>query len=153
MEAVLQRAQKRGFVGVRLVQSAYHSRSLSLYTKLGFDAQEPLSALQGSPMGVKIPGYLVRSAGENDLEACNRLCVSIQGHDRRAELLDAITQRTATLVEHNRRVTGYATMVGFFGHAVGENNEDLKALIGGPPFSPVRGFCCRRATVSCCAGV
>ena len=28
------------------------------------------------------------------------------------------------------RITGYATPVAFFGHAVGETNEDLQALIG-----------------------
>jgi hypothetical protein len=27
-------------------------------------------------------------------------------------------------------MTGYATVVGFFGHAVGETNEDVQALIG-----------------------
>ena len=130
MEDVLQRARERRFVGVRLVQSAYHNRSLSLYTKLGFDAREPLSNLQGAPMGVQIPGYAVRRAKEGDLEACNTLCVRVHGHDRALEVLDAIKQETATLVEHEGRVTGYATMIGFFGHGVGESNEDLKALIG-----------------------
>src|SRR6516225_4941649 len=36
MQAVLERAEERKFAGVRLVQAAYHSRSLSLYAKLGF---------------------------------------------------------------------------------------------------------------------
>jgi hypothetical protein len=31
-------------------------------------------------------------------------------------------------------------MVGFFGHAVGENNEDLKALIGAATGFPGPGF-------------
>jgi hypothetical protein len=35
------------------------------------------------------------------------------------------------VVEHDGRLTGYATLVGFVGHAVGESNADLKALIGG----------------------
>ncbi|HJU04246.1 MAG TPA: hypothetical protein VJ692_03775, partial [Nitrospiraceae bacterium] len=30
----------------------------------------------------------------------------------------------------NGRLTGYATLIGYFGHAVGESNEALKALIG-----------------------
>jgi hypothetical protein len=34
------------------------------------------------------------------------------------------------VVEHDGRITGYVTVVGFFGHAVGETNKDLKALIG-----------------------
>ena len=32
--------------------------------------------------------------------------------------------------EHAGRITGYATFIGFMGHAVGGSNEDLKALIG-----------------------
>jgi len=46
------------------------------------------------------------------------------------ERLYAIQRGTATVVEHDGRITGYATTIGFFGHAVGETNEDLKALIG-----------------------
>ena len=33
-------------------------------------------------------------------------------------------------MEHGGRVTGYATVIGFFGHAVGESNRELQALIG-----------------------
>ena len=46
MEAVLDRARERNFAGVRLVQAAFHNRSLSLYTTLGFDVREPLSVMQ-----------------------------------------------------------------------------------------------------------
>jgi hypothetical protein len=58
------------------------------------------------------------------------LCRRIHGHDRDGELADAIRDGTATVVEHDGRLTGYATVVGFPGHAVGESNADLKALIG-----------------------
>ena len=64
------------------------------------------------------------------MDACNQLCLRIHGHDRGQELKDAIKHGTATLIEHNGRITGYATAVAFFGHAVGETNEELKALIG-----------------------
>jgi hypothetical protein len=64
----------------------------------------------------------------------------VHGHDRGVELLDAIRQETASVVEHAGRITGYATMVGFFGHAVGETNEDLKALIGAAASFPGPGF-------------
>ena len=33
-------------------------------------------------------------------------------------------------VKRNGRITGYTTIIGFFGHAVGETNDDLRALIG-----------------------
>jgi ribosomal protein S18 acetylase RimI-like enzyme len=140
MEDVLQRARERGIAGVRLCQAAYHNRSLALYTKLGFDTREPLSNLQGEAIEQEIPGYAVRSATEEDLDACNEVCFKVHGHDRGPELLDAIRQGTAAVVEHDGRITGYTTMVGFFGHTVGESNEELKALIGAAPSFPGPGF-------------
>jgi GNAT superfamily N-acetyltransferase len=140
MEDVTRRAQERAFAGVRLVQGAYHNRSLSLYTKLGFDTREPLSTLQGPALGLEIPGRTVRPGKADDLAACNELCRRVHGHDRGLELLEAIRQERASVVEHAGRITGYATLVGFFGHAVGESNEDLKAIIGAAPAFPGPGF-------------
>lgn len=140
MENVMRRARDRSFAGVRLVQAAYHNRSLSLYTKLGFDTREPLSTIQGSPLGLTIQGHEVRAASEKDLMGCNKLSLKVHGLERGAELRDAIKQGIATIVEHNGRITGYATLVGFFGHAVGESNEDLKALIGAATAFPGPGF-------------
>jgi GNAT superfamily N-acetyltransferase len=140
MEDVLQRARERGFAGVRLVQAAYHNRSLALYTKLGFDTREPLSNLQGEAIEQQIPGYAVRSATEEDLDACKKVCLKVHGHDRGPELLEAIRQGSANVVEHDGRISGYTTLVGFFGHTVGESNEDLKALIGAAESFPGPGF-------------
>jgi predicted N-acetyltransferase YhbS len=133
MNNVLERARAQKFAGVRLVQAAYHTRSLSLYAKLGFVVREPLATLQGPALGYGLKGFSVRQATERDLEACNMLCRKVHGHERSLELLDAIKQETASLVERDGRISGYATMIGFFGHAVGESNEDLKALIGAAP--------------------
>ena len=140
MQHVLARVAERRFPGTRLVQAAYHNRSLSLYTKLGFAAREPLSTMQGQPLGLQIPGYAVRPATEGDLDACNQVCTRVHGHDRGGDLLDAIRRGTATVVERNGRITGYATTVAFFGHAVGETNEELKALIGAAPAFLGPGF-------------
>jgi len=140
MQHVLDRVTQQRFPGVRLVQTAYHNRSLSLYTRLGFVAREPLSTMQGAPLAVQMPGYTVRPATERDLDACNQVCMQVHGHDRRGELLDAIQQGTATVVEHGGRITGYATPIAFFGHAVGETNDALKALIGAAPAFPGPGF-------------
>jgi GNAT superfamily N-acetyltransferase len=133
MQAVLDRAATRGFAGVRLLQATYHARSLSLYTKLGFEVRELCECVQGGPLGISIPGYTVRAAREADLAECDRVCRQVHGHDRHTELLDAISVGTAMVVEHGGRVTGYATELGFLGHAVGETVEDLKALIGAAP--------------------
>jgi len=130
MRDALDRVRQRRFPGVRLLQATYHNRSLSLYARLGFVAREPLSTIQGAPLAVEVPGYSVRPGTELDLDACNQICLKVHGHDRGGEVLDAIKQKTATVVERAGHVTGYATSVAFFGHAVGETNEALKALIG-----------------------
>jgi len=140
MDDVLARSRKRGFAGVRLVQAAYHNRSLSLYTKLGFVAREPLSTMQGPPVRREIAGYPVRAATEADVDACIAVCIRVHGHGRGQELHEAIRQGTATVVEHEGLITGYSTVIGFFGHAVGVNDEDLKALIGAATTFPGPGF-------------
>lgn len=140
MEHVIGRAREHRFAGIRLVQAAYHNRSLSLYAKLGFNAYEPLSTMQGPALNLVIPGRAVRPATKGDLTACSRLCFQVHCHDRESELLDAMKDKTATVVEHDGRITGYATAVGFFGHALGETNEDLKALIGVAPGFSGLGF-------------
>jgi predicted N-acetyltransferase YhbS len=136
MRAVLERAERKGFRAVRLVQAAYHSRSLSLYTKLGFVAREPLAVLQGKPLAAEG----ARPARQADLEAASALCRRVHGHDRAQELLEAIRAGTATVVEREGRLTGYATEIGFFGHAVGETTEDLTVLIAGATAFSGPGF-------------
>ena len=130
MEDVLDRARERRFVGVRLVQVSYNNQTLCLYTKLGFRTREPLSHMRGSPPKVKLTGFNVRSTDQGDIETCNQLCRTVHGHDRAGEIADAIRDKTATVVERLGRVTGYATSIGFFAHAVSETNEDMMALIG-----------------------
>ncbi len=130
MDAALQRARDRQAPGVRLLQSAYHGRSLALYATLGFQPREAIACMQGPSLGVAVAGHRVRQAQPDDLQACDRVCISVHGHHRHGEVSDAISQGTAILVEHEGRVTGYATDLAFFAHAVGETNRDLMALIG-----------------------
>jgi ribosomal protein S18 acetylase RimI-like enzyme len=129
MQAVMTRAAEKKFAGVRLVQAAYHNRSLSLYAKLGFIVREPLACMQGTPIQKTPPGYRVRPAEPTDLAICNDLCVRVHGHDRGGELKDAIQQGTAVVAESDGRIRAYASSIAFFGHAVGEANRDLQALI------------------------
>ena len=129
MQAVMARAAERKSAGIRLVQAAYHNRSLSLYAKLGFVVREPLSCMQGEAIHKKPPGYRVRSAQAEDLAACNGLCLRVHGHERGGELNDALQQGSAMVAESDGRITAYASSVAFFGHAVGETTEDVKALI------------------------
>jgi GNAT superfamily N-acetyltransferase len=129
MQTLIDHARDRRFAGVRLLQSTFHSRSLALYAKLGFDVREPMSVMQGQPKLRTIKGSPVRRAAEGDLDACNRLCEQIHGYDRSAELREGIGHGTARVVERGSRITGYASGFGYFGHAVAQSNEDLEALI------------------------
>jgi predicted N-acetyltransferase YhbS len=140
MNAVLQRAADRRVPGVRLLQVAYHNRSMSLYARLGFDIREPFAAMQGDRLALQIPGYGVRAANTADLEACNALCVRVHGHDRGGELRDALAAGAARVVERGGRITGYTTGIAFFAHSVAETNDDLQALIGAAEAFPGPGF-------------
>ncbi|MBV9444026.1 MAG: GNAT family N-acetyltransferase [Acidobacteriaceae bacterium] len=129
MTAVIERARMREAPGIRLVQAAYHSRSLSLYTKLGFDIREPLALMQGL-ISASVDGCVVRTATLSDVESCDRLCKRVHGHDRHYELLDGIEAGRSIVVERSGRITGYASQLAFFGYAVAESNLDMQALIG-----------------------
>ncbi len=129
MQAVMDRAKLNGAAGIRLVQAAFHNRSLSLYASLGFDIREPLSCMQGRTRERSIPGCVVRSAQPADEAACNALSRRVHGFDRGAELAEAIRAGTAHVVERADRVTCYTTNLGFFGHSTAETNIDLQALL------------------------
>ena len=140
MDSVMARATERKVAGMRLVQVAYHNRSLSLYAKLGFVTREPLSCMQGPAIQRSLPGYRVRPAQTEDLAACNDLCLRVHGHDRRGELQDAIREGTATVAEADGCIRAYSSALAFFGHAVAETNKDLQALIAAAPAFPGSGI-------------
>ena len=76
MEAVIERSQQRGAAGARLVQAAFHNRSLSLYASLGFDIREPLAVMQGRTRERSIPGCTVRPATDADLPPAMRSLIA-----------------------------------------------------------------------------
>src|SRR6184192_3271996 len=96
MDAVHERAAASNFAGVRLIQAGFHTRSLSLYAKLDYDVREHLVCMQGNPLNIAIEGHVVRPAAEADVDACNRVCRQMHGHERDGELHDAIARGTAT---------------------------------------------------------
>ena len=140
MDGVMDRAREADFAGIRLVQAAFHGRSLSLYAKLGFQVREPLVVMRGPAIGLAMDGYVVRTAGPEDMVACNEICMGVHGHDRAGELAEAIAQGTAIVVERNGRITGYATSFGYFGHAAGESTPDVLALIAAAKEFPEPGI-------------
>lgn len=138
MSAVLDRSRERNAAGVRLVQAAFHNRSLTLYARLGFDVREPLSCMQGRTTQRIVAGCTVRKAETADLEACNALSHRVHGFDRGGDLAHAIEEGTAKVVERGGNITGYTSNLAFFGHKTAASNQDMQALIasvesfGGP---------------------
>jgi GNAT superfamily N-acetyltransferase len=129
MDAVLERAHARHAPGVRLLQIAYHNRSLSLYAKLGMEVRGSFAAMHGPAIRTTLPGYDVRPATIDDEYACNSLCLRVHGHARAGEVRDAIDAGTARVVERLGRITGYTARVNYFAHSVAETNDDMRALI------------------------
>lgn len=138
MRAVMDRSRRHNAAGIRLVQAAFNSRSLSLYASLGFDIREPLVVMQGRTRERSIPGCTVRTATSADLDACNAISHRIHGFDRGTDLASATQQGTALVVERAGRITAYTSGLAFFGHTTAESNQDLQALLssvdsyGGP---------------------
>ncbi|MEW2576781.1 GNAT family N-acetyltransferase [Streptomyces syringium] len=133
MQDVMRRAAERQAPGIRLLQSGYHTRSFALYAGLGFEFRETVACLQGQPIGGSVPGYGVRAATDADLAPCDEVCRKVHGADRSGEVTDAIAMGTARVTEHDGRITGYATDLSFFAHAVGESTDDIRALIAAAP--------------------
>ena len=140
MDNVIEHAETKGFSSIRLVQAAFHNRSLALYTKLGFNTVEPLSAMQGPAIGKEIHGLKVRKMEGRDVEEADRICRDVYGLSRLNEIAGSVEQGTGTVVEKDGQITGYSTSVAFFGHSVGRTNDDLKALIAAAPEFGGPGF-------------
>ena len=138
MQAAMDHAREHGAAGIRLVQAAFHNRSLALYAALGFDVREPLSCMQGRTAQRGVQGCPVRAATPADAAACAALAMRVHGFARQDELAQGIQQGGARVVERDGRITAYATGLAFYGHATAESNPDLQALIasadgfGGP---------------------
>jgi predicted N-acetyltransferase YhbS len=140
MQAVIDRSRERKFAGTRLVQAAYHCRSLSLYTKQGFTAREQLVRMHGQPLAKKTDGYRSRPATLADAAACDALCEAVHGHTRANELRDAIVQSRAFVVERDGRIAGYSTALAYFGHSIAEDNRALMALLSAAEYVDISGF-------------
>jgi hypothetical protein len=131
MEAVLERG--RGAPGVRLLQDAFHMRSLSLYERLGFDVKEPVALVTGQPRSGPVAGAEVRPMEEGDLDECGALCERVHGFPRTGELRDSLQAFAPHVAVRDGRIVAYASTVVFWAmnHGVAETDEDMQALLLG----------------------
>ena len=131
MEAVIERGA--GGPGIRLLQDGFHMRSLSLYTKLGFDVKAPTIVMKGTPRSKPAEGLEVRPMEEGDLDECEALCVKVHGFPRTNALRDAMQGFAPFVGVRGGRVTAYASSLTFWpmNHAVAESEEEMSALLLG----------------------
>jgi predicted N-acetyltransferase YhbS len=133
MEAVLR--QSRDAVGIRLVQDAFNTASISLYASLGFEVKEPLMSMRGKPKGESPARIEVRPMTRADVEGCALLCRRVHGFDRSHELQDALDAPqvcTPLVALRQGRLVAYTyTVFRSLAHGVAETETDMRALILG----------------------
>lgn len=131
MEAVIERG--RDAAGIRLVQDAFNTASMSLYASQGFDVKEPLVMIAGAIRGELPEGVEVRPIREEDYAGCAELCRKIHGIERTGELKNTPPFLTSFVALRDGRVTAYASAPHFWGlnYAVAETLEDMQALLTG----------------------
>jgi predicted N-acetyltransferase YhbS len=131
MEAVLERGQ--GAPGIRLLQDAFHMRSLALYESLGFDVKEPVAVMTGKPRSGPVEAVDVRRLEEGDLDDCGALCTQVHGFPRTNELRDATHAFTPFVARRDGRVVAYTSTATFWpmNHGVASSDEDMQALLLG----------------------
>ena len=131
MEAVIERG--KGSDGIRLVQDAFNSKSMSLYASLGFDVREPLVLIEGDPKGDLPYGVEVRVAVEGDFAECAELCRKVHGFDRLNEFKSTMAFLKPFVALRGGRVTAYSSAPHFWAlnHAVAESEDDMRAVLTG----------------------
>lgn len=133
MEAVIERGS--GAAGIRLLQDSFNLASLALYSSLGFEVTEPVVVMGGVLRAPTPDDVEVRPLVRDDLDAAERLCLSVHGFERTKELRDALEAPGLRPVAALRdgRLVAYATTVTFFpaAYAVAETEADMAALIAG----------------------
>jgi len=131
MQSVIERG--KAAPGIRLVQDAFNTLSLSLYTSLGFDSKEPLALMQGTPRGTVSDKVEVRRMTACDLEEVAALCRRVHGFERTGELRDALKGFAPYVAFREGRIVAYASTVTFWqlNHGVAETDRDMQDLLIG----------------------
>ena len=131
MEAVLKRS--RSSPDVRLLQHAFNTLSMVLYTSLGFEVKEHIMFVSGRPKSKPYTGVEVRRMQGEDLDECGALCKRVHGFQRTNELTDALKIFTPFVGLREHRVVAYASAADTWAqnHGVAESEEDMRALILG----------------------
>ena len=131
MQTVLDRARQSA--GVRLVQDAFNTTSMSLYASLGFETREPLVLMRGRCKSATTSAS-VRPMVESDLADCAALCQRIHGFDRTGELRDALAMLRPHVLERGGKIVAYASSpwLWFLNHGAAESENDMHGYSSNP---------------------
>jgi ribosomal protein S18 acetylase RimI-like enzyme len=131
MEAVIERGLRAP--GIRLVQDAFNTVSMSLYTALGFDIKEPLVLIAGKIEGEAAAGCKVRRMEESDFADCDHLHRQIHGFSRLHDIGQNSQIFQSFVALRDDRIVAYASAPNFWqaNHAVAETEADLHAVLLG----------------------
>ena len=127
MRAAIDRG--RTAAGIRLVQDAFNTASMSLYASLGFEVKEPLLLMRGTPKGEISGKSEARALTMGDVDACAALCRQVHGFDRANELRDAMGSgmcRSMGLFRDGQMVAyGSAPTIWPMNHGVARSEQDM----------------------------
>lgn len=131
MKAVIERGKDAP--GIRLVQAAYNTRSMSLYASLGFDVKEPLALMEGKPTGEISKDVTIRPMTAEDLTECGELCQRIHGFARTGELNLCLQGFKPFVAVREGKIVAYASTVSMWhlNHGVAEIESDMQDLLIG----------------------
>jgi GNAT superfamily N-acetyltransferase len=131
MQAVIERGKDAA--GIRLVQSAYNTRSMSLYASLGFDVKEPLAQMEGKPKGEISSGVTIRRMTSDDLAECAELCKRVHGFERTGELSLCLQGFKPFVAVREGKIVAYVSTVSMWhlNHGVAETERDMQDLLVG----------------------
>lgn len=129
MEAVIERGKSAS--GIRLVQAAYNTKSMSLYASLGFDVKEPLALMEGIPKSEVSNDVTIRPMTSGDLPECGELHKRIHGFARTGELSLCLQAFKPFVAIRSGRIAAYASTVSMWhlNHGVAETESDMQSLL------------------------
>jgi GNAT superfamily N-acetyltransferase len=131
MQAVIDRGIQRPAGMVRLLQEAYNTTSLSLYTSMGYDVKEPIELMHVKP--AQHPDDSVRPLTLDDLRAAESLCLDIYRVPRHRELQWVIQHgKNFGCIPHGKFIRNELVayvIPGFFGYSVGRTDTDLLDVV------------------------
>jgi GNAT superfamily N-acetyltransferase len=129
MEAVIERGKEAR--GIRLVQAAYNTRSMSLYASLGFEVKEPLALMEGVPRGEVSKNVIVRPMTADDLTECGALHEKVHGFARTGELSLCLQGFKPFVALRDGKIVAYASTVSMWqlNHGVAETASDMQDLL------------------------